>query len=417
MQKREITRRKFLGASAAGAVLLSAGMLTPQSVLGANDMIRIGVIGVGDRMGSLMGSIQKLSKDMNCRITGVCDIYTVNRDKAVQKITEWYGTAPKVYARHEDMLADNDIDAVIIATPDFTHSTLLQHAIKAGKHTYCEKPTANTLEDANAVLAVAEAHPEVIVQVGTQRRSESDHYAANDFIKTGGLGTISRVDVVWNYFGPRWQRKDSDGVKAADVDWKQFTLGRDKRPFDSRLFREWRLWRPFSTGIPCQWMSHLTDAVHMVTGTKYPKSCVAQGGVFIWKDGRENADMVQALYEYPEGFILNYSTSFGTDTGNMLRVCGTKGALYSGEFDDKGWRANGDGGGKDIRLKEEVPIKGEKMSGHMENWIESIRAGKQPRATVQHGYEHSIALIMAVRAMDTGKKQFFDPEKRMITSA
>lgn len=417
MQKREITRREFLGASAATAALLGAGMMAPQSVLGANDKLRIGLVGVGDRMGSLMGEVHKLSQEMNCEITGVCDIWTVNRDKAVKTITEWYGAAPKVYRTHDDMFADKDIDAVIIATPDFTHSVLLQQSIIAGKHTYCEKPTANTLADANAVIAVAEKYPNIIVQVGTQRRSETNHYAANDFLKTGALGTISRVDVVWNYYGPRWTRGGGKGVNAADVDWKQFTIGRDKRPFNARLFREWRLFRPYSFGIPDQWMSHLMDASHIITGAKFPKSCVAQGGVFIWKDGRQSPDMLQALYEYPEGFILNFSTSFGTDTGNMLRVAGTNGALYSGEFDPKGWRASGDGGGKDTKIKEEVPIKGQKMSSHMKNWLESVRAGKQPRASVQHGYEHSIALIMAIQAMDTGKKQFFDPVKRIITSA
>jgi len=412
MQKREITRREFLGASAASAALLGAGMLAPQSVLGANEILRIGLVGVGERMGSLMKEVHNLSKEMNCQITGVCDIWTVNRDKAVKKITDWYGVAPKVYKTHEDMFADKDIDAVIIATPDFSHSTLLQQAILAGKHTYCEKPTANTLADANAVIAVAEAHPNIIVQVGTQRRSEGEYYAAADFLKTGALGTISRVNIGWNYFGARWIR-DYKNVKAGDVDWKQFQIGRVNRPFDARLFREWRLFRPFSTGIPCQWLSHMIDAAHIVTGSRFPKSCVAMGGTFVWKDERQNGDTFEALFEYPEGYILNYTTGFGNDSpGTDFRISGTNGTL-----DCNSWRASGSGGGKDIKLAAEVPIKGKSLGGHMRNWVESVKAGKQPRATVQFGYQHSIALIMAVQAMDTGKKQFFDPAKRVITSA
>lgn len=413
---KEITRREFLGGSIAGAALLGAGVLAPQSALGANERLRIGVIGTGERMGVLMKEAYNLSADMNCQITGVCDIWTVNRDKAVKTITDWYGTAPKIYRSHDDMYADKNIDAVIIGTTDFSHAALLQQAIMAGKHTYCEKPSANTLADANGLLAVAEAYPNVIVQVGTQRRSDGGYNAASEFVKTGALGNITRVNASWNYYGARWIRGGGAGVNAQDVDWKQFTLGRDKRPFDARVFREWRLFRPYSTGIPCQWMSHIVDAVHLVTGAKYPKSCVAQGGIYNWRDGRQNGDMCQALFEYPEGFMLNYSTGFGNDGGGMLTIAGTNGTLYSGEFESKGWRAAGTGGAKETRLKEEVAIKGEKMTGHMRDWLECVRSGKQPRATVRHGYQHSIAIVMAVRAMDTGKKHFFDPIKRTITS-
>ena len=367
-------------------------------------------------MGSLMQEFHDLKDDLNCELTAVCDIWTVNRDKAVKKITDWYGAAPKVYTRYEDMLAAKDIDAVIIATADFMHATMLRKAILAGKHTYCEKPTANTLEDANALIAVAEAHPEIIVQVGTQRRSDGVHYAAADFIRSGALGTISRVNISWNYYGARWLRGGGKDVKPEDVDWKQFEFGRVHKPFDGRLFREWRLFRPFSTGIPCQWMSHMVDAMHLVTGAEFPKSCVAQGGTYIWKDGRQNGDTFEALFEYPEGFIMNYSTSFGNDGSNDFRVIGTKGTLY-GEGTSKGWCVNGDGGGKDVRIKEEIKLKGEKMPGHMRNWVESVRAGKQPNATVMNGYQHAIAIVLAVRALDTGRKQIFDPEKRTITQA
>lgn len=416
MPEKAITRRQFLGAGAASAALFSAGMLAPSSVLGANDVLRIGLIGVGDRMGALLKDLRNVSKDMNYQVTGVCDIWKVNRDKAVKAITDSYGTAPKVYPTPEAMYSDKNIDAVIISTTDFSHATLLRQAILAGKHTYCEKPTANTLEDANAVIAAAEAHPNIIVQVGTQRRSDGGYNAAAEYVATGALGKITRVNASWNYYGARWLRGGGDGINAADVDWKQFTLGRDNRRFDARVFREWRLFRPYSTGIACQWMSHIVDAANFVTGAKFPKSCVAMGGTFNWHDGRENGDMLQALFEYPEGLILNYSTGFGNDAGGMFNIHGTNGTLYSGEFDKRGWRAAGDGGDKQTRLKEELIIKGEKMTSHMQDWLECVRLGKKPRASVQEGYQHSVALVMAVRAMDTGKKQIFDPATRTITS-
>ena len=414
---RDITRREFISAAAAGAAgmaLTGAGILAPQRALGANDRLRVGVIGVGDRMGSLMKEFHDLKSDLNCEITAVCDIWAVNRDKAIKRVTDRYGSKPAVYTNYEELLAAKDIDAVIIATADFMHATMLRKAILAGKHTYCEKPTANTLEDANALIAVAEAHPSIVVQVGTQRRSDGSHHAAADYVATGALGTIGRVNVSWNYYGARWLRGGNKDVRSEDVDWKQFEFGRVDKPFDARTFREWRLFRPFSTGIPCQWLSHMVDAVHLVTGAKFPKSCVAQGGTFIWKDGRQNGDTLEVLFEYPEGFILNYTTSFGNGGSNDFRVVGTNGTLY-GDPDGKGWRANGDGGGGDGKIKEEVAIKGKSMPGHMRNWVECVRAGTQPNATVMNGYQHSVALTMAVRALDTGRRQMFDPEKRTIT--
>lgn len=418
MQTREITRRQFLASAAAGAAgmaLTSAGILAPQRALGANERLRVGIIGAGDRMGSLMKDFHDLQADLNCELVAVCDIWAVNRDRAIKTITDWYGAKPMVYTNYEDMLAAKDIDAVMIGTADFMHATMLRKAILAGKHTYCEKPTANTLEDANALIKVAEAHPNIIVQVGTQRRSDGNHYAAADFIKTGALGTVARVNLSWNYYGARWIR-DFKSAKPEDVDWKQFEFGRVNKPFDARTFRQWRLFRPFSAGIPDQWLSHMTDAVHLVTGAKFPKSCVAQGGTFIWKDGRQNGDTLETLFEYPEGFIFNYTTSFGNDGSSDFRVIGTNGTLY-GDPDGKGWRVNGDGGGKDVKLKEETILKGPKMPNHMRNWVESVRAGKQPTATVMCGYQHAIAIIMATRALDTGRRQYFDPEKRTITEA
>ena len=415
MKTREITRREFLWATAAGTAgiaLSSAGILAPQRAIGANDRLRIGVIGAGERMGSLMKEFHGLKDDLNCELVAVNDIWTVNRDRAIKQITDWYGAKPAVYKNYEELLAAADIDGVLIGTADFQHATMLRKAILAGKHTYCEKPSANTLDDANALIQAAEAHPNVIVQVGTQRRSDGDYYAAAEFLKSGALGTISRVNISWNYYGARWIR-DCKGVNAEDVDWKQFQLGRVDKPFDARLFREWRLFRPFSTGIPCQWLSHMMDAAHIVTGAQFPKSCVAMGGTFVWKDERQNGDTFEALFEYPEGFILNYTTGFGNDSpGTEFRISGTKGTL-----DCNSWSASGSGGGRDVRLKEEVAIKGKSMGGHMRNWVESVKAGKQPNATVMNGYQHSVALVMAVKALDTGRKQVFDPVKRTITEA
>lgn len=361
-------------------------------------------------MGSLMNEFHSLHKDLNCEITAVCDIWRPNLVSAVRKVTEWYGK-PAIFTDYRDMLASDDIDAVMIGTADFQHARMLTDAIKAGKHAYCEKPTANDLDDANALMAAAEANPHVICQVGTQRRSEGVYHAAADFLRSGALGTMSRVHVSWNYFGARW-RRDFSNVRAEDVDWSKFVMGKTSRPFEPWVFREWRLFRPFSTGIPCQWMSHMCDAVHMVTGASFPKSCVAQGGTFVWKDGRENGDTFMAVFEYPEGWLLNYTTGFGNSAGGDFSFYGTNGTL-----DGNSWKATGSGGGGEGKIKDEVQIERRPNVGHVRNWVECVRSGKQPNAPVSCGYEHSIAVVMAVRALDTGRKQFFDPKTRRVYEA
>ncbi len=410
MTQPQISRRQFLKVSAAGAAALalsSTGVMASARAIGANERLRVGVIGVGDRMRGLMGEFHNLQKDLNCEIVAISDIWRPNLISGVKTITNWYGK-PEIYPDYRDMLASDNIDAVIIGTADFQHARMLTDAILAGKHAYCEKPTANNLEDANILMKTAEANPDVIVQVGTQRRSEGVYHAAAEFLQSGQLGTISRVNVSWNYFGARW-RRNCDNVKPEEVDWNAFLLHTPRRDFDARVFREWRLFRPYSTGIPCQWMSHMTDAVHMVTGAQFPLSCVAQGGTYVWKDGRQNGDTFIAVFEYPEGFLLNYTTGFGNSAGGEFTFYGTNGKL-----DGNSWKATGDGGGGESRIKEEISIESRPDEDHMRNWVECVRAGKQPNAPVITGYQHAIAVVMAARALDTGRKQFFDPKTRRI---
>lgn len=418
MTARQMTRRHFLTGAAAGAATVALGgsaigwerrLASPRAV-GANDRLRVGLIGLGERMQSLMGEFHGLHKDLNCEITAVCDIWRPNLIRGVKTVTEWYGK-PVIYRDYREMLAANDLDGVIISTADSQHATMLRHAIESGKHTYCEKPTANDLADANALMDVGLANPKVVVQVGTQRRSEGIYAAAAEFLKSGQLGTLVRANVSWNYFGPRW-RRSFEGVRREDVDWDRFLMGRVSRPFDPRVFREWRLFRDFSTGIPCQWLSHMMDAVHLVTGARFPRSCVAQGGTFVWKDGRENGDTFQALYEYPEGFIVNYSTTFCNSAGDDFSFYGTNGRL-----DGRSWKATGDGGGGEKLIKEEIKIQAGPSVGHVRNWVECVRAGKQPNAPLECGYQHSIAVILAVRALETGRKQMYDPMTRTVKQA
>ena len=411
MTSGRITRREFLTKAAvgtAGIALAGGTVLAPSRVYGANDRLSIGVIGYGQRCQSLLGDFQKAAKSCDAEITAVCDIWTRNLDACANRVKGWGGPEPRKFRYLEQLLALGDVDGVIIATCDFQHARMLAQAVRAGKDVYCEKPMANNIEDARGVLDAMQGSGRV-VQIGTQRRSEGKYQAAADFVKTGKLGTISKVDVEWNYFGPRWRRDDVNDVKREDTNWRRFLMGKPYRPWDPHQYMEWRLFRDFSSGIPDQWMSHMIDVVHWLTGEQFPKSVVAHGGTYVWKDGRENGDTFHALLEYPKGFLVSYETKFGNSAGDHALFYGTRGT-----FDLNAWKATGDGAPKDDRIEGEIVIEPLPGENHMKNWLDCMRSRKTPNADVVAGYSHSIATIMATRALHSGEKVFYDPAKQQI---
>ncbi len=408
----QFTRREFLSRAAAGTAgiaLTGAGMIASPRVYGANDRLSIGVIGYGQRCRSLLSDFQKAAKTSNAEITAVCDIWTRNLDACAARVKDWGSPEPRMFRYMEQLLALDDLDGVIIATCDFQHAKMLAQAVHAGKDVYCEKPFANTLDDARLTLKAVEDSGRV-VQIGTQRRSEGKYQVAADFIRSGKLGTISKVESSWNYHGARWRRTDVNEVKREDTNWRRFLMDRPYRPWDPHQYMEWRLFRDFSTGIPDQWMSHMIDLVHWITGESFPKSVVAMGGVYVWKDGRENGDTFQALLEYPKGFLCSYSTKFGNSAGDHTMVYGTNGTLNVETLE-----VSGDGGGGEGKLKEAIKLDKLPNISHMQNWLDCVRSRKQPNAHVRTGFSSAVATIMSVDALESGKKAIYDPSEMEIT--
>ena len=240
-----------------------------------------------------------------------------------------YGRAPRAFANPEELLAQKDIDAVLISTPEHSHSPILKLAAEAGKDAYCEKPMGNVLAEVKAARDAVLEHNRV-VQIGTQHRSELYPRAARDLVQTGVLGEVSKVEVVWNYHGPRWRgRPEVKQIREQDTDWKRWLMTHPAQPFDPQLYFEFRLYKEFSGGITDQWMSHGIDLVHWFMDDPFPTSVMAHGGVYAWRDGRENPDTFQALLEYPKGFLVSYSTSFGNDSPSFTRYMGKKATLMN----------------------------------------------------------------------------------------
>jgi predicted dehydrogenase len=431
----KIHRRTFLqnGALiAAGAAALPSSALSYTRILGANDRISLGHIGIGNRGSELDSMVSQLGASKNVEMTAVCDLWSGNLDRAVSANQKYYGKAPRALRLPEELLKLGDIDAVVISTPEHSHSPLLKMTIEAGKDAYCEKPMGNNLADVKAArdAVLSSKH---IVQIGTQHRSEPYQIATRNLIQTGALGDVSKYEIVWNYHGPRWRgRPEVKQLREQDTNWRAWLMKRPYRPFDPQLYFEFRLYKDFSSGIPDQWMSHGIDLCHFFLDQAFPESVTANGGIFAWRDGRENPDTFQALLTYPKGFLVSYSTSFGNDAPSFTRIMGKKATLLNigGEGSPR-WQLIEEHGTHedDFDVDKKRPVKDVLLPGdknlppegigdddlsHMTNWLDCLRSRSQPNATVQHGFSHSVACTMAAQSYWSGKKLYWDSHAEQI---
>jgi predicted dehydrogenase len=384
----DTTRRSFLVTGAASALAQSP-----------NDTLRLGLIGAGGRARDLLQEIVKSGEKAS--ITAVCDVWRVNRESMSEMVSKQFGAAPKQTTRYEELLSWKDVDAVLIATPDFTHPRILADAVAAGKDAYCEKPFATDLDDARLAYHAVKKSDRV-VQVGTQRRSDAGLIGVADFIRSGKLGKVTRVDLQVHFNEPRW-RRDFHMIKGEDIDWEAFRFhGRIKGPFDARKFREWQLFRETTNGIPGLWMSHLIDLAAWFLDDPYPRSAVTAGGVYLWKDGRQTSDMFHTLIEYND-CLVSFVMSLTNSAGWRNLWYGTKGTL-----DADALKASGDGAKDAGRLMETVAIPKVEVESHMANFLRCMRTRQTPRASVQAGFSHAVAGILSVAALESGRRVKFD---------
>jgi predicted dehydrogenase len=411
-------RREFLGTAGLGAAAAAA---SPAAVgragRGANDTIRVGVLGPGGRGTQDMNDCMQWGTQYNARVTAVCDIWSQRRDAAAARVKSVYGTEPKVYRRMEDLLADRDVDAVIIGTADHQHGQMLKATVEAGKDAYCEKPMANVMEEAVAALDAVKRTGK-IVQIGTQRRSWPHYRMALRKMKQGMIGDIVHVQIIQNEHGNyNWAKKESDlaQCRESDLDWKAFLLGKPDRPFDPRIYRSFRLFKDFSSGIIDQWVSHMIDAVHMLTGESYPRSAVAHGGIYWYHDYRENPDSLQVVFEYGEGakkFLCTYGVCLANGTGKTFAILGTRGSLEV----EYVWRWSGEGIKSQDRIYNDEAWDPALTQHHMANWLDAVRKqdGAGLYCNADAGYGHSVACILATDAYWSGCRKTFDPVRKSI---
>jgi predicted dehydrogenase len=302
---------------------------------------------------------------------------------------------------------------VTIASCDHQHTTHLEAAAKAKKDAYCEKPLGMEFDKVKRAVDAVKAN-KIVCQIGTGGRSRSVSTGCRELVKSGALGKISRVEQRRNGAQPYWYTRLAD-AKEEEVDWKEFLMDRPMRPFRADLFTGWYGYRDFSDGPIPGLASHFIDLMNYIVGSKYPSSVVGQGGVFTWKDEHQFTcpDQVEATWIYPEGFMASYTTNFGNASGNIYRIYGERGVI-----DLTDWTAptvSRQGAIKESSLsKELVPVAPVETPDHYLNWLQCIRSREACNASIEAGYQHAVAVIAAVIACDTGRRQVYDHEKREI---
>jgi predicted dehydrogenase len=441
----ETNRRDFVRLS--GAALAVAATQSAKSyakIVGANDRVRTGIIGGGDRMlGGDVPAFIANQKDMNFELVAVSDIWRLARERAQATVEKACGSKIDMVPNNDALYARKDIDAVLIATADFQHARHGIEAVKAGRDAYVEKPTAHRMDDARDFLKAVESSSQVIA-VGTQRRSTPAYIKAAEYIQSGKFGDIVMVEMSWNVNQPgRWRRPEVvPTLKEEDTDWNRYCLGVIKDKFDARKYLEFRLFWPYSSGIPDQWLVHQIDTVHWFTGLPHPRSVVANGGIYLWKDDRTNWDTMTAVFDYgplddlTKGFQVQYTSRFTNSAGGVKELYYSNGGMI--DMDKQTVTPTGGLTSREAAAMKmdanQLPSfslvdKVEKMAtdadsaaahgdpqtnANMRNWMECVRSRKTPNASIRAGYSHSIALCMNVAAIQTGQKVTFDEKTQMV---
>ncbi len=397
------SRRNFIGKMATG---LAGTLAVPSSVLGANDRIRLGIIGPGDRGTQL---VREALACPNTEFVAFADVYTRRLDDARR-----LAPAARTYLDYRHLLEDQSIDAVLIATPQHLHADHFAAALDAGKHVYQEKTMAFTVDHAKRMRAARERAGRCVVQIGHQYCSSGQVADAAAFASGGQLGKITAIHAHMYRNTPRgkpqWSRPVYPDMTAGNIVWDAFLGEARKVPFDANRYINWRFFWDYSGGNFYENMCHQVAFWYKVLGLEIPKSVTATGGIFLWKDGREVPDTMNVSMEQGEELLFSWDSGFGNDRlGVGESVLGTDGTIEKSQqiryVPQK------------VNRPDAVEMVGQTKTeprAHMQNFLDAIRTGKEPNCPFELGYRVSIACRMAVESYRTGRTVRWDPHKEEI---
>lgn len=454
-----------------------------------SDTIRLGLIGTGSR--SKYGHLRalgfgtadwlaerrknpndrRLQSFMNCEnlnieITGICDVFDLHAEQALEiirtGITPWGETertyTTKRFRTYHELLESKEIDAVVIATPDFHHTQMTIDAIRSGKHVYCEKSLTRTEDEVYRVFNAVK-NSDQIFQLGHQNRQNESFKKARDLVAADVLGKVTLVETTTNRntSSGAWVRHlDSRGKpkpgSPESIDWQQWLGSRPRVPFSIDRFYNWTKWFDYATGLTGQLFSHEYDAVNQVLGIGIPHAVVASGGIYFHKDNREIPDIFHIVAEYPNhDLTLLYSASLASSNSRGRRFLGhdatmdlgstlsisidrnstryhnklAEGLLQSGKpiykYPQLGTEIDAVSSASEKYFAQRGLVYTQKQGKavdvthlHFREWLDSIRANKQPSCNIDIAFEENVTLQMANKSYLEKRRVVWDPVQKKI---
>ena len=407
-----LTRRLFTGSALAAPALLTAQTM--------GSKVRIGWAGLGNRGGKHIHTMMDVGKG-DVTIKAICDTFEPRLAKSKDDVITKQGTAPDTYDDYYKMLADPDLDAIVIMTPEHLHRDMAIAALEAGKHVYCEKPLSHTIEEGFEILSAVEKSGKLF-QVGTQRRSSKLYKKAKEIYDSGALGKVVYARAFWYrnspLTSPAWRYNIPKAAEPGNTDYEKFIGPARATTFNKQRYFQWRLYWDYSGGISTDLLVHQTDAIHMITGRHYCDSVMCNGGIHYWtQDDREVPDTITAGFEYDDHFHINYSAAFSTSHyGYGEQLCGSEGCMeimnmrYLNVYPEK---ARG--------LSEKVTSRPElhfdarndfnetnSTNDHLKNFVDAIVRGAELNCPAQLGHEAAVTGHLATMSLRSNKKVYWN---------
>jgi len=405
MNKRtEFTRREFLKDSALASAAVLGG-LAPARVLGANDRIRIGVLGSGHRARYVMDFFKEAP---NVELVAVCDVYAPARAQAM----EVAGSGAQAYTNYREVLDRKDIDAVLIASPDHWHKPMLIDAVNAGKDAYLEKPIMHSIEEGVEMVRAVDASQR-IVQTGTQQRSWDHWKLGKEIVASGRLGKVTTIHTYWYQKYPAM--KDSPKIDLADLDWKSFLGSAPDQPFTDEKYRRWRWYWDFGGGILTDLLTHWIDVIQWYMDQPAPKTATTVGDLYTmdW----QCPDTVTAVYEYPGNFLVTFTGSINSsveDGGIMF--CGSDATLKVDRSHLAVYPEGVSAVSGSLAPEPELFMRAERDGtlDHVLNFVDCMRTRKPPNSNIHVGFEAARTSWIGNIALKRGLKVAWDPTKGKV---
>lgn len=479
--------QRYLKKSIQGEIKLDATIPIFSSGSSKEKQIRLGIIGLGGRgqhllraagfahpsvidswkEGAFHNKIDRRYKDyieqedLKIVVNGICDIYEVNAQKGIEAASninkkgsgKEKGPGPKRYLTYKELIASDDIDAVIIATPDHWHGAITIEAAKAGKHVYCEKPMTWTVPETYEVVEAVKKSG-IVFQLGHQNRQSESYYKAKEAIEKNILGKVSLIEVTTNRNSPvgAWVYDIPEEAGPTNIDWDQFIGPAPYHKFSLERFFRWRCWWDYSTGLSGDLFTHEYDAINQILNLGIPHSAVSSGGIYYYKDGRTVPDVLNTAFEYPDrNFSLLYSATLASnhrrgkvimghdaymEVGSNLKIfADTNSTRYQEKIKAKiidpslpiysytpGMKevdaitspTENYFAGRGLLYTYRGGKRVDTSHLHIKEWIDCIRNGTQPSCNVDQGFEEAITAHMGTIAYREKREVFWDADKQEI---